>query len=229
MGIFVKQTNNRPLTVADFVLNTLRERILSGQLPLGSKIDQEGLAPELGVSRIPIRESLRKLEAEGLVRIYPHRGAFVAELSPSEVEEVYLIRGALEELATVLAVPNLTSETLASLARIIEESRTAANTVDFEKLIELNRRFHITIYEAAQRPLLLEQIASWWDRTNFYRHLNLYQADRITESIHEHEELYAVCQSGDAAAAGRIVREHLRHAAEDMMRKISLAQHQQSA
>src|SRR5713226_6049536 len=102
-----------PITVTDYVVNSIRDRILSGHYAPGTRLDQQTLVEELGASLIPIRESLRQLEAEGFVTIFPHRGAFVAELSTADLMETYAVREILEEAATQLAVPQVSTASLA--------------------------------------------------------------------------------------------------------------------
>jgi DNA-binding GntR family transcriptional regulator len=199
-----------PATLTQYVLQTLRDWILSGRIPVGARLDQQKIAAELGVSAIPMREGLRQLEAEGLVRIYPYRGAFVTELSFSELEDVYLVREVLEELATQLAVPNLTDATFAELADLLSRMKTATDQQDFERLLDLNRTFHFTIYQASNRPILVQIIASLWDRSGAYRRLYTYLPQRAGRALAEHQSIFAACKAGDAASAGRAVRENVR-------------------
>ncbi len=209
-----------PPTVTGYVLNTLREGILAGRYPLGSRLDQQALAGELGVSVIPIRESLRQLEAEGLVSIYPRRGAFVTDLSANDLEEIYLIREVLEEMATQLAVSNLRSNALNQLKEIILEMEVATAARNYSRLLELNRTFHFTIYEASLRPLLLQMISGLWDRSSLYRRLYTYLPERAPQALAEHKEIYAACESGDALAAGKAVRRNIRQTVAGIKQKL---------
>src|SRR5687767_10425115 len=110
-------------TIADQVAELVRRRILTGQLKGGQPIRQEHLAAELGVSRIPLREALKQLAAEGFVTITSHKGAVVAELSIAEVEELFDIRIKLETWLLQLAIPVLGERDLAALDRNLEEQR----------------------------------------------------------------------------------------------------------
>src|SRR5262245_50899657 len=110
-------------TIADQVAELIRQRILSGQLKGGQPIRQEHLAAELGVSRIPLREALKQLAAEGFVTIASHKGAVVAELSIAEVEELFDIRLRLETWLLQLAIPALSERDLAALDRNLDEQR----------------------------------------------------------------------------------------------------------
>ncbi len=216
-----KNSAQGPPTIAGYVLNVIRDGILSGRYPEGEKLDQQALADELGVSLIPVRESLRQLEAEGLVKIYPHRGAFVAELSVDELKEIYLIRETLEELATQLAVPDLTQRTLEELGDLIAQMEQATAAQDFDRLLGLNRSFHFTIYEASRRPLLLQMINGLWDRSTLYRRLYTHLPERAPQALAEHKEIYAACQVGDAEAAGQVVRDNIRQTVEGILARLS--------
>jgi DNA-binding GntR family transcriptional regulator len=203
------------------VLDTIRDGILVGRYALGSRLDQQALADELGVSIIPVRESLRQLEAEGLVSIYPRRGAYVTELSVEELKEVYEIREVLEELATQLAVPNLAAPDLEQLRAIIKDMKGATVAQDFPQLLELNRSFHFLIYGASGRPLLLQMISGLWDRSSLYRRLYVYLPERAPQALAEHNEIYTACQAGDAIQAGRAVRENIRQTVKGILQKLS--------
>jgi DNA-binding GntR family transcriptional regulator len=215
-----KNSAQSPPTVTSYVLDSLREGILAGRYALGSRLDQQALASELGVSVIPVRESLRQLQAEGLVSIYPRRGAFVTQLSAGDLEEIYLIREVLEGLATQLAIPNLVPETLADLADTAKRMQRATAARDFAQLFELNRIFHFSIYEASQRPLLLQMISSLWDRSSLYRRLYTYLPERAGQALTEHQEIYAACQAGDAATASRAVRRNIRQTVAGIQEKL---------
>lgn len=215
-----KKTAQGPPTISSYVLNTIREAILAGRYPLGSKLDQQALAAELGVSVIPVREGLRQLEAEGLVRIYPRRGAYMAEPSVDEFQEIYLIREVLEELATQLAIPNLSSQALEKLSDIIQQMERAIAVNDFIVLPELDRKFRFTIYDASLRPILLGMLSSLWDRASLYRRLYTRLPDHAPQVLAGHKKIYAACQAGDAVAAGQAVREYIRQSAGEILEKL---------
>ncbi len=203
-----------PATLTQYVLQTLRDRILSGSISAGSKLDQQKLASELGVSTIPMREGLRQLEAEGLVRIYPYRGAFVTELSFAELEDVYLVREVLEELATQLAVPLMSEQTLTQLGELIARMSSATEKQEFERLFDLNRLFHFTIYNASNRPIMVQIIASLWDRSGAYRRMYTYFPERTGRALAEHQGIFAACKARDALEAGQLVRANVRQTTE---------------
>lgn len=210
----------RPQTITDYVLNAIRDGILNGRYQSGAKLDQQALAGELGVSIIPVRESLRQLEVEGFVRIHSRRGAFVAELSLAEFKEIYLIRETLEELATQLAVPQLTGPVLARLEAILIQMEQATQAQDFAALLELNRSFHFALYEVSQRPVLLQLITTLWDRSSLYRRWYTYLPERAPQALVEHQNILAACLEGDAEAAGRAIRTNIRQTTAGILSKI---------
>jgi DNA-binding GntR family transcriptional regulator len=197
--------------VASYVLEAIREGILEGRLPVGSRLNQEALAEELGASIIPVRESLRRLEAEGLVTITPRRGAYVAELSPSGLAEIYLMREALEELAVRLAVAKLEPERLDQLGRLNAELRTVPDDTG-GRWEALNRRWHDTLYAGAQAPLLLELIGLLWDRSTLSRRVKMRDTALLAVAVEDHDRILEACRAGDAETAAAEMRRHIQRA-----------------
>ena len=204
-----KLSGQSPPTTTAYVMDSIREDILNGQHPLGSRLDQKAMAEELGVSLVPVREALRMLEGEGFVTINPRRGAFVTDISAEELEELYLIRAELEELATQMAVPNLTPTQLNELSGIIEQMEGATAEQDFARLMELNQTFHFTIYSASNLRLLLEMMTSLWNRSTLYRRVFTYLPERALQALREHKKIYTACQAGDPESAGRAIRHNI--------------------
>ena len=193
-------------TLPQQVAQRLREAILTGKLPSGQTLRQEGLAEQLGVSRIPIREALRQLQAEGFVVLQPHRGAVVATLSAEEAIEIYDIRAALETQALHLAVPNLTAEMLAHAEAVLNKMDTEKNMA---RWAELNWQFHATLYAAAHRPRLFEMIKQLHDNVGRYLRSSLSLAAHSKPSQKQHRALLAACKKKDAQAASDILAQHL--------------------
>jgi len=219
---------NRPTaileTASDYVAGELKAGILFGRYSLGSRLDQKALADQMGVSTIPVREGIRRLEAEGLVRIYPRRGAFVAELSAAEVREINRIRGPLEDLATRLAAPKLNAGHLQELADLNEHMARMTKARDATTWGNLNREWHFKLYAAAEAPLLLQLIGGLWDRSRLYRLVNASQADYRAKSVLEHREILLRLAAGDGGGAGRGMVRHIRRAEKDLLpRRISPA------
>jgi DNA-binding GntR family transcriptional regulator len=212
---------NGPITVTDYVVNSIRERILAGYYAAGARLDQQTLIEDLGASLIPVRESLRQLEVEGLVQIHPHRGAFVAELSIAKLKEIYLIREVLEETAAQLAVPNLSVQQLDDLAALIEKMERATGANDYAQLFDLNRAFHFTLYETSGNSLLIQMISGLWDRSRRYRQLYTHLPKRASQALVEHKEIYNACIAGDNILAGKAVRNNVRQTTVGILAKFN--------
>jgi len=196
-------------TVSSQVLDYIRDGILSGQFPAGFRLDQQAIAEELGVSIIPVRESLRQLEAEGLVQSQPYRGSYVAELSLADLRDIYITRETLEALAAQLAVSHMTAETLRLLEALFSQMEQATDAMDLNALFELNRSFHFTIYTSSQNGILVQLIESLWDRSTVYRRIYTFMPERAPLALEEHKRILKACQDRDPVAAGQAVRENV--------------------
>jgi DNA-binding GntR family transcriptional regulator len=141
-------------TVEDMTQSFIREAILQGVLVPGQRLNLDAIAATLGVSRMPVRASLRQLESEGLVQIYPHRGATVSVLRPAEIKEIYELRILIECYLLELALPRLTDEVLASLQQTAE---TLEASDDLSERLEMRKRFYEELYGLADRPRALAE------------------------------------------------------------------------
>ncbi|MEU7702210.1 GntR family transcriptional regulator [Streptomyces sp. NPDC039028] len=202
----------RPQTAQQFVLEELRRAITSGELRPGGQIRQDALAARYEVSRVPLREALKALEAEGLVVHHVHRGYFVAELSLSDLEEIYRIRELLETEAVRRAVRLMPDGIVAALERIQREVERAAEEGDVPAMAAANRLFHFTLVEASGMPRLVRLIATLWDSTDAYR--SLYYADppHRKQAVREHRAVISALRHGDEEAVVRRLDEHRAHA-----------------
>ena len=136
-------------TVASATARALRDMILSGEIAEGEQLRQDALAAAHGVSRIPLREALRQLEAEGLVSFYPHRGAVVSTLSLAEIEELFEIRALIEPDLLRRAIRRLTKDDLDRAGEILDIARESFRSKDVGRWGELNWKFHSTLYAPA--------------------------------------------------------------------------------
>jgi DNA-binding GntR family transcriptional regulator len=216
-----KHERRPPATASDYVSNEIRAWILEGTFDLGSRLDQQVLAERLGVSIIPVRESLRQLEAEGLVEILPRRGAFVANLSLPQISEINRIRERLEDLALRLASPHLEASHFQKAADL--NRRMAMMPLEGQTLAwsEVNRQFHFMFYTPADSPLLLQMINTLWDRMLLYREVNAARADNRVHAVDEHNEILRNVMAGDIPSAARSVRKHIRRSA----RALAVSEH----
>lgn len=210
-----------PKTLAEHVIERIREDVLSGKFAPGERLDQAQLAQSLGVSLIPVREGLRQLESEGLVRLEPRRGAFVAERSADEVREISRIREALESLATQLAVPKLNPAQHKQLLVILKSMELSIQQQDMPTYHAANREFHFAIYDAAQSPLLMRMIQTLWERNRLYRQRNVFVREQAQKSLDEHTAIYTACLAQNVDLAGNLMREHVRDATEQILAKLA--------
>jgi DNA-binding GntR family transcriptional regulator len=200
---------NSQRTLAAQVQERIREAILGQHLKPGERIDQNKLAEELRVSMAPVREALKGLEAEGLVLIQPRRGAFVTEVSITDMDGLYFTRQLIEGEAIFHAVPHLTTAHFAELRTMIAAMRKATDASDIDAYIALNRQFHLLIYSALNNEHLLQVIRTLWGQSELYRYRYMY-VTHDTERIHqEHESIVAACEQHDQALAKERARQHI--------------------
>ncbi|RYM36207.1 GntR family transcriptional regulator [Meiothermus sp. PNK-Is4] len=207
--------NRPPATSPDRVAQQLRERILGGQYPGGTTLRQEELAAELGVSRMPVREALRQLAAEGLLILQPHRGAVVAELSIPELEEIYEMRAVLEPLALRLAIPRLGKGQLGQAEDALDE---AEQERDGRRLSELNWKFHAALYRPADRPRLLSTIELLHLNVDRYMRMILTVVHHREQSDREHRALLEACRRREVEQASNLLQRHIVEAGQRLVR-----------
>jgi DNA-binding GntR family transcriptional regulator len=196
-------------TVAAAVAERLRRRILSGALADGAPLRQDALAAELGVSRIPVREALAQLEAEGLVRLEPHRGAFVAGLSADDVAELFELRAAIEPLLLRRAVPRLAADDLDAAAAALAAFDAALAAGDADRWGELNWRFHAALYRKAGRPRMLRLAQELNNSAARCVRLHLGLAGTPPRAHNDHHRLLELCRAGAVDAAAALLARHI--------------------
>ena len=201
----------RASSAADAIAAALREEIQRGALVPDRPIRQEEVAARFGVSRIPVREALGRLEAEGLVVVRPNRGALVAALGAEELREAYELRALVEGDLLARAVPRLTATHLAR-AEALHAALGVAEDPDAQG--DLNREFHQALLDAADdRPRqrgLAEQLRGVVERYEALQRALLRETSAFQE---DHRRILDACRRGDPAGARDALEEHLRHAA----------------
>lgn len=202
-------------TLQELVTDRIREAILRGWLKPGERLDQAEIAERFQVSRMPVREALRTLEAEGLVKFYPHRGVEVCELSPEEIEEIYQIRIALEAMAVQLAVPRFNEEADRRLSAILQEMEEVAD--DPPAWTTLNHRFHKELYALSGRVRLCGIIESLRNTVQPYVARDVSHPARARVAMQEHREVLEACRAGDANLAAQLISQHLKHVCDSVI------------
>lgn len=191
------------LSKSNFIAVLLRELIIRGDLKPGEPLRQRELAERFGVSATPVREALRWLESEGLVRYDPHKGSTVTEADAGATKEKYQIRAALEGLAASLAAPKISDEDIKELESYNEQ--LSSKSLSPGEVNDLNRTLHFRIYEMAGSPLLLALMRLLWQ--SFPQGPQM--ARPRDESISEHMQLIEALRRRDAAGAQAITQQHI--------------------
>lgn len=194
-------------TMADIAYDELRRRILTGVLPAGTRIDQDAEAERLHSSRMPVREALRRLSAEGLVDIAPHRGAVIRALSVADLEDLYVMRLALEGVAGRLGAEQLAPEDLEAMRQMLPAMAEVVAQADPVAWLELDWAFHRTLYRAAQRPRLLQTIHQLREEARRYRTVGLSLPRALEVSLHEHRAMIEACERGDREEVEALIRQ----------------------
>ena len=196
-------------TLTGMTADALRERILHGRFPEGEPLRQDAIAEELGVSRIPVREALRQLEAEGLVTFNPHRGAVVSTLSLSEIEELFQLRATIELDLLDRALPRIGSEDIARAKEILDAYETALRKGDVASWGEMNWQFHATLFAPADRPFTLGVAQKLHQQSDRYARMQLALTHGELRANAEHRAILAAVRKKNAARAGDLLREHI--------------------
>jgi DNA-binding GntR family transcriptional regulator len=205
MSLSLQPTENR--TAQELVRATLRKAIMTGQIPSGTRLAQTELAAQLGFSTTPVREALRGLAAEGLIRLDAHRGAVVNELSREELDDVYRLRCLLEPEALRRAVDRITKEELERANQLEQEMRKAKSA---DRWIDLNAEFHRVFVSVAGSHRLAQILSSLQDSFAMYIVASHALDDvRRADAEQQHLELLEAMRVGDAEKAVEVMIEHL--------------------
>jgi DNA-binding GntR family transcriptional regulator len=196
-------------TLGERVHDHLKGEILAGRFAPGSELLEVPLSQALGVSRGPIREALRTLEAEGLIQITPRRGAVVSSLSKHDFLDAYQVRESLEVLGVRLAVPRLTEAELAALDSRIDAMDEHAAAGDFDAFFEANAAFHEAIIEASANRKLIEIYRRLTAQMGPYRRPSAKLRGNLDSSVAEHREIVQAARLRDVEAAADLVMRHI--------------------
>jgi DNA-binding GntR family transcriptional regulator len=200
----------RRLTLGGQIFELLRLRILSGEMVAGTRVIQDEVAAELGVSRIPARDALKRLESEGLLQSDEVGRYKVASFSSNDAVEVYAIRRRLEPLAGSLAANRATDVERAQIRGLLEEMELAGKKDDASAYVELNRHFHMAIYEASRAPRLVHMIRTLWSGVIVFTPISV--TERIPHSNQEHRALLDRLLARDADGVAAALERHIANA-----------------
>lgn len=204
----------KAINTQEMIVDAMRTEILRGVLKSNQPLRQDKIAAQFGVSKVPVREALVQLKAEGLVRFKTNRGAFVSSLSASEAHEIFLMRMALERIALEHAIPELSKSDLvraSSVLMVIDAEEQSA------KWGELNWEFHAKLYQAAKMPHLLNMIQIL--HRNVARYVVLYLADMDyqAKSQREHYAILQACKEKDVELALSLLEQHMKDAQQHLV------------
>ncbi len=196
----------------------LRDAILAGEYRPGTRIRQEDVAERHGASRVPAREALRLLEAEGLVTVVANTGAWVASLNLRECEEIYQVRERLEPLLLRYNVPLLEETGIDRLEQLATEME---NSSGIEAFLRLDREFHLSCYTAADTTMIGDTVLRLWNRTQPYRraYTSVFRSEGDRSAHHEHHLLVSAIRRRDADEAEQVLALHIRRT------RLELARH----
>jgi len=201
-----------PRALYQDVAERLRQQIFSRELEPGSWIDEQKLAAEYGISRTPLREALKVLAVEGLVTMKVRRGAYVTEMSRTDVAQVYHLLGLLESDAAGAVARNASDAQLAELKTLHE--RLEKQVRSREAFFAANEQFHMKLLEIAGNRWRQQIVVDLRKVMKLNRHHSLFKHGRMASSLHEHRELMAALEDRDARAATRVMRLHFENGLE---------------
>lgn len=194
------------------VFEHLKEDILSGVYKENDELRETAIGEELGVSRTPVREALRQLELEGLVKIIPNKGAYVAGITPKDVRDIYVIRSMLEGLCTRWATEHITPEQTTELEEIVLLSEFHLNKEGqtcSEQVSALDGKFHKILYEASNSRILEHVLSDFHKYVKMARKMSVGSGDRAEKSITEHKMILEAIKNRDADLAEKLANEHI--------------------
>lgn len=212
----------------EVVCESLRDAIRRGVLKPGERLMEIQLAEELGVSRTPVREAIRKLELEGYVVMMPRRGTYVANMSIRDISEIFEIRTALESLSNGLAAERITPEELEHLQRLLVMISSYIETKDMDKIVETDIEFHDLLYHAARNSRLVGIISNLRDQLTRFRTLSMSYPGRLEATLDEHRTIVEAIAQGDGRAAKKAAEKHMENSEKTLLKAMDAIKKKQA-
>ena len=212
------------VSLVDQVIEQIRQSIFNFEYKPGDKIDLKELSEKWGVSRTPLREAIRKLEAEGLITYKAQKGFMIRSIQPEEVKKLFVVRKNLESLAGSLACDYVTDGEIKEIEKIHNKIITLPDKSDFSKiedlrvLHQLNKDFHFKIYKASKNKFLIQVISYMWNISAIYIASTLSTPGRINKIIKEHEKILLSLKKKDKVGIQKAIKKHLDSSERDIMR-----------
>lgn len=214
----IKLDSYQPLR--EVVCETLRNAIVAGVLQPGERLMEIQVAEELGVSRTPVREAIRKLELEGFVVMIPRRGTYVSDLSIKDITEVFEVRTSLDVLAAGLAAERITEEELEQMERLLVEIGGYVEQNDMDKIVEADSQFHDILYRASRNERLVGIINNLREQLTRFRSLSMSYPGRLKEMFGEHTRMVESLGQRNVALAQQFAGEHMANAEQVLLKNM---------
>ena len=209
---------HKTISLADQVFDHLENDILSGKYQRGKVLTESKLCAEMGVSRTPIREALRRLEQEHIIE-ESGKGSVVIGINEKDLEDIFLIRKSLECMAASLAAKNRTDEQLKDLKEALEFQEFYLNKNDPEQIKLMDNRFHETLYKLSGSTTFYDTLVPLHKKIQKYRRASVENSSRAAASVAEHRKIYEAIEAKNSAAAAKYASEHVENAYRHIMRK----------
>ena len=208
----------KSISLATQVFEKLEEDIITGVYPRGEILTELKLVEQLGVSRTPIREALRRLEQERLIK-ETGKGSLVLGITMEDLVDIMEIRQRVEGLAAYHATKNLTDESRAELQHIGQLQDFYFEKQDIDNLRKMDDKFHDAIYQLCGRPVLRDALVPLHRKTQRYRRISIEDQERLANSVREHKEILGAIVSGDAELASDLITKHIAKAKQNMIER----------
>ncbi len=209
--------NHKPLR--EIVYEELKRQIMVGEILPGTRMMEVELADEMGVSRTPVREAIRKMEKEGLVTIEPRRGAYVSDISVQEMVDVLEVRQDLEGMAAAIAARKIRDQQKTALLELSERYRKAIDSGNIAEIIDLDEEFHKNIVGISENKTLIQMVSKLQELALRFRYMYYEDFSRFRNQPAEHQLITEAIISGDSEGARRLAEEHLSHLKEFVERE----------
>ena len=195
------------ISKSEYVYRILRNAIINGVLKPGRVLNQAELAKQFQMSRMPIRDAIKMLHKEGLIRMVLHKGSMVTHFSAQDIREIYAIRKILEGSAVREATPNIDGAVISRLEKINRSIARYNKRGDVDAMIKENERFHLLLYEPCQNRKLVDLIQNLW--SSYPKRLFWIVPGRGDQAVKEHDDILAAVRARDAESAQRLIQDHL--------------------
>lgn len=204
----------------ELVCEHIRQAIINGIFQPGERLMEIQLAEDMGVSRTPVREAIRKLELEGLVVMIPRRGTYVADISIKDINELYEVRTALDVLAAGLAAERINDDELETMQRLLVEIGKHIEDNDMDKIVEADSAFHDVLYQASRNERLVSIISNLREQITALRTRSMTYPGRLAMTLEEHRKIVDSIAQRDSEKAQRAARVHMENAEHALLKAI---------